>query len=98
MSVVDRKLICKLKENGIEPAQIPGFIRSLVNAFLINPDMSHSQANLRLKYLGWDIEIDYHTLQLAISSLETKGLSRLEYKSAPWYINSYRPLKVNPPA
>lgn len=98
MSIVDKKLICKLKENGVEAALIPGFIRSLVNAFLINPDMSHSQANIRLKYLGWDdIEIDYHTLQLAISSLEMKGLKRLEYKSAPWYLDGYKPLKIKKP-
>lgn len=69
---------------------IPGFIRSLANAFLINPDMSHYQANKRLKYLGWpDIEIDYHTFQLAVTSLETKGLNRLAYKSAPWYLRRF---------
>lgn len=89
-TLVDKKLIHKLIENGVEASLIPGFLRSLANAFLINPGMSHCQANKRLKYLGWDdIEIDYHTLQLAITSLETKGLSRLEYKSAPWYQNSF---------
>jgi hypothetical protein len=87
---VDKKLIHKLIENGVEPSMIPGFIRSLANACLISPDMSHCQANKRLKYLGWDdVEIDYHTFQLAISSLETKGLSQLEYKSAPWYVNGF---------
>ena len=87
---VDKKLIHKLIENGVEASLIPGFIRSLANAYLVNPDMSYCQANKRLKYLGWnDVEIDYHTLQLAISSLETKGLSQLEYKSAPWYLNSF---------
>ncbi|MCF6246764.1 MAG: hypothetical protein L3J69_05315 [Desulfobacula sp.] len=90
VTLVDKKLIHKLLENGVEASLIPGFIRSLANACLINPNMSHGQANKRLKYLGWDdIEIDYHTLQLAITSLETKGLSQLEYKSAPWYLNSF---------
>lgn len=89
-SSVDKKLARKLIEHGIESSMIPGFIRSLANAYLINPDMSHCQANKRLKYLGWeDIELDYHTLQLAITSLETKGLSRLKYKSAPWYVNGF---------
>ena len=78
-------------ENGIEASLIPGFIRSLANAFLINPDMSHYQANKRLKYLGWpDIEIDYHTFQLAVTALETKGLNQLAYKSAPWYLSSFK--------
>lgn len=93
-TLVDKKLIRKLIENGVEASMIPGFIRSLANAYLINPDMSHCQANKRLKYLGWEgIEIDYHTLQLAIDSLETKGLSQLEYKSAPWYLNSFNTKK-----
>ena len=88
---VDKKLFRKLVENGVEYTLIPGFIRSLANAFLINPAMTHCQANKRLKYLGWgDVEIDYHTLQLAISSLETKGLSQLKYKSAPWYMDGFQ--------
>ncbi|MCG8635035.1 MAG: hypothetical protein MI863_14470 [Desulfobacterales bacterium] len=91
MTIIDQKLIHKLLEHGVEAALIPGFIRSLANAFLINPDMSHCQANKRLKYLGWeDIEIDYHTFSLAINVLETKGLNQLEYKSAPWYISSFK--------
>jgi hypothetical protein len=91
MTTVDKKLIRKLLEMGVDYTLIPGFIRSLANAFLINPEMTYCQANKRLKYLGWsDVEIDYHTLQLAITSLETKGLSRLEYKSAPWYVNRFK--------
>jgi len=91
MTIIDQKLIHKLIENGVEATLIPGFIRSLANAFLVNPDMSHCQANQRLKYLGWeDVEIDYHTFSLAINALETKGLNQLEYKSAPWYISSFK--------
>lgn len=90
-SIVDKKLIRRLIENGVEPSLIPGFIRSLANACLIHPDISHDQANKRLKYLGWqDVELDYHTMQLAIDSLETKGLRQLEYKSAPWYLNGFQ--------
>lgn len=91
MTIIDQKLINKLIENGVEAALIPGFIRSLANAFLVNPAMSHCQANQRLKYLGWeDVEIDYHTFSLAINALETKGLNQLKYKSAPWYIRSFK--------
>jgi len=89
-TMVDKKLVHRLIKSGIDASLIPGFIRSLANASLINPGMSPSQANKRLKYLGWnDIEIDYHTLQLALHSLENKGLSQLEYKTAPWYLNSF---------
>ena len=90
MTVIDQKLVNKLMENGVEAALIPGFIRSLANAFLINPNMSYCQARKRLKYLGWeDIDIDYHTFSLAVNVLETKGLSHLKYKSAPWYLSSF---------
>lgn len=89
-TLVDRKLALKLIEKGVEVSLIPGFIRSLANACLLNPDINHSQVNKRLKYLGWDdVELDYHTLLLAINSLESKGLRRLEYKSAPWYLNRF---------
>lgn len=90
-SMVDQKLVRRLMENGVEASLIPGFIRSLANACLIHPDISLFQANRRLKYLGWhDVELDYHTMQLAIDSLETKGLRQLEYKSAPWYLNGFQ--------
>lgn len=101
MTITDQKLMHKLIENGVDAALIPGFIRSLANAFLVNPRMSHFQANKRLKYLGWeDIEIDYHTFSLAINALETRGLDQLEYKSAPWYIRSFetKPAKTVQPA
>jgi len=53
MTVIDQKLVNKLIENGVEEALIPGFIRSLANAVLINPNMFYCQARKRLKYLGW---------------------------------------------
>ncbi len=91
MSIIDRKLKLKLMEHGVEPALIPGFLRSLANAFLVNPNMSLCQTNKRLKYLGWaDVEIDYHTFSLAVTALETKGLNQLEYKSAPWYLSRFQ--------
>ncbi len=92
VTMLDKKLVLKLIENGVEASLIPGFIRSLANACLITPDISHCQANKRLKYLGWEnIEIDYHTFELAMTSLEAKGLSQLEYKPDPWYLDSLEP-------
>ena len=91
MTSIDKILISRLEKNGIETSLIPGFIRSLANALLINPGMTHCQANKRLKYLGWcDIELDYHTLLLARLCFEAKGLNSLEYRSAPWYAKSFQ--------
>jgi len=93
MTSIDNILISRLEKHGVETSLIPGFIRSLANAFLINPCMTHCQANKRLKYLGWyDIELDYHTLLLARLCFEAKGLTDLEYRSAPWYAESFQPI------
>ena len=90
MTLVDKQLIVRLIDNGVEASMIPGFIRSLVNASMLTPNMSHCKVNERLKYLGWhDVELDYHTFQLAINSLENKGLSRFKHKSAPWYLDGF---------
>lgn len=90
-TAIDHKLVCRLIQNGVEASLIPGFIRSLANAILFDPNMSICKANQRLKYLGWnDIEIDNHTFELAVMSLADKGLSRLEYKAAPFYVDGFK--------
>ena len=41
-------------------------------SFQIDPYVSLSDVNERLHFLGWeDVELDYHTLQLAIASFES---------------------------
>lgn len=89
MKLIDKVLISKLKEKGIEESLIPGFLRILTNALMINPSMSSLQLNQRLKYLGWnDVELDWRTLELARAFFEAKGISNLEYHAAPWYLHS----------
>ena len=68
-------LIRRLKQKGIGARIIPGLIRELGNLDFVDPHMNLIQVNKRLHYLGWDdVEMDYHTLQLAISCLETACL------------------------
>ena len=56
---------------GVEPNLISGLMKALAVFFYLNPNMSLSQVNERLHYLGWnDIELDYHTYQLAIECLD----------------------------
>ncbi|MCF8044483.1 MAG: hypothetical protein K9J83_01385 [Desulfarculaceae bacterium] len=89
MNLIDKALICKLKEKGIEESLVPGFLRTLANALMINPSMSSLQLNHRLKYLGWDdVELDWRTMELARAFFEAKGISTLEYRPAPWYVNN----------
>jgi len=55
----------------VEPNLISGLMKALAVFFYLNPNMSLSQVNERLHYLGWnDIELDYHTYQLAIECLD----------------------------
>jgi len=55
---------------GVEPNLISGLMKALAVLFYLNPNMSLSQVNERLHYLGWnDIELDYQTYQLAIECL-----------------------------
>ncbi|MBW1842524.1 MAG: hypothetical protein JRI75_12150 [Deltaproteobacteria bacterium] len=68
-------LIQRLKQKGIGSGIIPGLIRELGNLDFVDPHMNLFQVNKRLRYLGWDdVEMDYHTLQLAIACIETACL------------------------
>jgi hypothetical protein len=59
-------LLLRLEEIGIEQKLIPAFMKDPANSLVLNPNMNFSQANERLHYIGWnDIELDYHTFQLA---------------------------------
>jgi hypothetical protein len=64
-------LLKQLIKIGVEPNLISGLMKALSVLFYLNPNMSLSQVNERLHYLGWnDIELDYHTYQLAIECLD----------------------------
>jgi hypothetical protein len=68
---IEEILIKELKGKGIENNIIPRFIKDLAYSFQIDPSVNLSDVNDRLHFLGWeDIELDYHTLQLAIASFE----------------------------
>jgi hypothetical protein len=60
----------RLKKIGVEPNLTYSLLKALAVFFYLNPNMSLSQVNERLHYLGWnDIELDSHTYQLAIECL-----------------------------
>jgi hypothetical protein len=79
LSALTQVLFDRLEKKEIYPSTIPGFIRNLANTVLINPHMNHAQVNEQLHFLGWDdVELDYHTLQLAIACFEAEGLEDIE--------------------
>ena len=68
---IEKTLINKLKAKGLVNNLIPRFIKDLAYSFQIDPSVSLSDVNARLHFLGWeDVELDYHTLQLAIAAFE----------------------------
>jgi hypothetical protein len=64
-------LLQRLEKKGVEPGLIPGLIKTIAGFI---PCISHTnlkEMNRRLHLLGWDgFELDDHTLQLVIASLE----------------------------
>ena len=71
VATIEETLINELQEKGINSDIIPRFIKDIAFSSEIDPYFSLSEINDRLHYLGWDdIELDYHTLQLAIASFE----------------------------
>ena len=68
---IEKTLIKELKGKGIENKLIPRFIKDLAYSFQIDLSVSLADINARLHSLGWEnVELDYHTLQLAIASFE----------------------------
>ncbi len=88
MEHLKKTLIRRLQSKGVESTVIPGFMRSLANSVFVEPRMSILQINKRLQYLGWDeINLDYHTLQLAMTCLEDEGVKGLEHIQSYWFEN-----------
>ena len=68
-------LIHRLANKGMDPNMIPSYIRSMKICFVNNANMNPLQVNEQLQFLGWnDIEVDYHTIQLAIACFEAEGI------------------------
>jgi len=82
-------LIQRLVKRGIEPCLIPGFVRVLTNSILDETHINLHKVNRRLNYLGWyDVELDYHTLQLAVACFGEEDFCNLRYIS-PTYSNGF---------
>jgi hypothetical protein len=72
-NAVRTALTRRLTALGIHRGLVPWLIRNLAAAHRIHPYLNLLQFNRRLHYLGWeDVELDYHTWQLALACLETE--------------------------
>ena len=67
-------LVDRLEAKGLAQDIIPSFIRSMRICFVNDAKMNHLKTNRQLQFLGWnDIEVDYHTFQIAIACFEAEG-------------------------
>jgi hypothetical protein len=77
MSYVVNVMKAHLEKKGIRPEIIPGFIRDLDTIISLDPYLSLKELNRKLHILGWDdFELDDHTLQLVIASIEAEGSTK----------------------
>ena len=79
-------LIQRLSQKGLEKNLIPGFLRSLANSIDIGKNQNYTLINKHMRNIGWDdIDLDYHTFELARNCLESEGFVGQEYKPSKWY-------------
>ena len=79
-------LVQRLIQKGLEKNLIPGFLRSLANSIDISQNPTFTLINRHMQHIGWDdIDLDYHTFELARNCLEAEGFVGQEYKPSKWY-------------
>ena len=79
-------LVQRLSHKGLEKNLIPGFLRSLANSIDMGQNPNFTLINRRMRRIGWDdIDLDYHTFELARHCLEAEGFVGHEYKPSEWY-------------
>jgi len=91
---IKKVFIHRLVGKGIEPCLIPGLVRILANSLSIHPHINLQQVNMRLRYLGcYDVELDYHTLSLAVACFEEEGFHNSRY-IPPAHSNTFIPAPI----
>ena len=79
-------LIQRLSYKGLEKNLIPGFLRSLANSIDVEQSANFTLINRHMRHIGWDdIDLDYHTFELARNCLEAEGSISHEYRPSKWY-------------
>ena len=72
MGTVNQVLIDRLLQRGADASLVDSLLRALSKILAEDPTMDPDAATNRLHYLGWpEIQIDYHTLQLALAHFES---------------------------
>ena len=71
-------LIDRLRQQGIEPDDLPLFLRDLAEIRKSKPESDVAALNARLNVLGWhQVQLDYQSLQLALAWMESESPGEL---------------------
>ena len=85
-SSLKQLLIQRLTDKGLDKNLIPGFLRCLANSIDLDLNANLISINKHMKHIGWDdIDLDYHTFELARNCLEAEGFTGNEYKPSNWF-------------
>jgi hypothetical protein len=69
-----RLLLTRLQQQGIEPDDLPLFLRDLATVIKSKPEPDIATLNARLNVLGWhQVQMDYQSLQLALAWMEAEA-------------------------
>jgi hypothetical protein len=67
-------LLTRLQQQGIEPDDLPLFLRDLAAIHKSKPESDIAALNAKLNVLGWhQVQLDYQSLQLALAWMESKN-------------------------
>lgn len=85
MDLITPLLNNRLKSIGLDGSNRVGFLRSLSRALSLRPEAPLDVVNRQLQYLGWQgVELDYHTLQLAVAHFEAANGCRDDPLPCMW--------------
>jgi hypothetical protein len=67
-------LLTRLQPQGIEPDDLPLFLRDLAAIHKSKPESDIAALNAKLNVLGWhQVQLDYQSLQLALAWMESEN-------------------------
>ena len=85
MDTITTLLNTRLRSIGLEGNNRKGFLRTLFRALSLSPGAPLAAVNRQIQYLGWqDVELDYHTLQLAVAHFEVEAGCREDAVPCAW--------------
>ena len=84
-------MISHLLRKGLEPSNVPGFIRCLAISLKLNPRMDIPGIRQYMGRMGWkEYEIDTATLALAMAYFDAQGLEIIDEKPVRWFEKKFK--------